>query len=89
LAVLLDWPAVTYVSKIETEEGKLGAERKFDDGIEVVEVELPAVMTVTGESNRPRIPGLKQVMQAKKKPMQNWGLAELAIKKRTYSLMFA
>lgn len=79
LAVLLCWPVITYVSKIEIEERRLRAERKLEDSIEVVEVELPAVITVTGEINQPRIPGLKQVMRAGKKPMHFWNLAELGL----------
>ncbi|MDH7578801.1 MAG: electron transfer flavoprotein subunit beta/FixA family protein [Bacillota bacterium] len=79
LAVHLGWPAVTYVSRIKVEGGVLRAERKLEDGIEVVEVELPAVVTVTGEINQPRIPSLKQVMGAGKKPVQIWTFDDLAL----------
>jgi len=79
LAVLLGWPVVTYVNKTQLEGGLLKAERKLDNGTELVEVELPAVVTVTGDINVPRIPGLKQIMGAGKKPMQTWTLADLGL----------
>lgn len=78
LAVLLGWPVVTYVTKLTVEGSVLKAERKLEDGVEVVELPLPAVVTVTGEINQPRIPSLKQVMGAGKKPMHLWTLADLA-----------
>ncbi|NPV30017.1 MAG: electron transfer flavoprotein subunit beta/FixA family protein [Firmicutes bacterium] len=79
LAVLLGCPAVTYVAKLTVEERILRAERKLEDGIEVVEAPLPAVVTVTGEINQPRIPTLKQVMGAGRKPMQTWKLEDLGL----------
>ncbi|NPV29536.1 MAG: electron transfer flavoprotein beta subunit/FixA family protein [Firmicutes bacterium] len=79
LGVLLGWPVVTYVSKLEITGDTLRAERKLEDGLEIVEVELPAVVTVTGEVNQPRIPSLKQVMAAGKKPMHIWSLADLGL----------
>jgi len=77
LAVLLGWPVVTYVNKTELEGQKLVAERKLDNGTEIVEVELPVVVTVTGDINQPRIPSLKQIMGAGKKPMHTLALADL------------
>lgn len=79
LAVLLGWPVVTYVNKTQLEGSLLKAERKLDNGTELVEVELPAVVTVTGDINVPRIPSLKQIMGAGKKPMQTWTLADLGL----------
>lgn len=77
LAVLLGWPVVTYVNKTALDGQKLTAERKLDDGTEVVEVDLPVVVTVSGDINQPRIPSLKQIMGAGKKPMHNLKLADL------------
>lgn len=79
LAVLLGWPVVTYVNKIGLAERRLTAERKLENATEIVEVELPVVVTVTGDINQPRIPGLKQIMSAGKKPMHTLTLADLGI----------
>ncbi|HOV80246.1 MAG TPA: electron transfer flavoprotein subunit beta/FixA family protein [Bacillota bacterium] len=79
VAVHLGWPAVTYAGKILLEGGVLKAERKLDDGTELVELELPAVVTVTGDINVPRIPSIKQLIGAGKKPVQTLTLADLGI----------
>ncbi|MFZ5816105.1 MAG: electron transfer flavoprotein beta subunit/FixA family protein, partial [Bacillota bacterium] len=46
------------------------AERKLEDGIEVVEAGFPVLVTVLPDLNRPRIPGLKQVIGAAKKEVR-------------------
>lgn len=69
LAERLGIPCITYVNKLTIEGDKLTAERKLDDGIEVAVVPLPALVTVLPDINSPRIPGLKQTMEAGKKPV--------------------
>ena len=67
LAERLDIPYITYVRKItECENGVLHLERMMDDGYDVIEVKLPALLTVVKEINEPRIPSLKGKMKAKK-----------------------
>ena len=74
LAANLNIPHITQVRKIrELTEDKLAAERLTDRGYEVVEVSLPAVITVVKELNEPRIPGLRGMMQAKKAEIPVWG----------------
>ncbi len=59
-------PFVAYVRKVEEiADGKMTVERLIEDGYEVVEVKLPAVMTVVKEINTPRMPSLKGKMKAK------------------------
>ena len=59
-------PFVAYVRKIiEVSDGKMKVERLIEDGYEVVEVTLPAVITVVKEINEPRMPSLKGKMKAK------------------------
>lgn len=79
LAVLLGWPVITYVSRLVLVGDVVRATRNLEDGVETVEAELPAVVTVTGEINQPRIPSLKQVMAAGKKPMHVWSLNDLGL----------
>lgn len=67
LAEYLSLPVVTFVGKLEVENGKLRAERFLETGYEVVEAPLPAVISVTSEINEPRIPSVLQIMKAGKK----------------------
>ena len=73
LAEKLGIPCATYVNKLNYVEGerRIVAERKLDDCIEIVSVELPALITVLPDINTPRIPTLKQVLAAGKKPIDN------------------
>lgn len=69
LAELLGIPSVSFVQKIEIRDGKLFAERRVEEGVEVVEAPLPALVTVLPDINIPRIPGVKDTLMASKKPV--------------------
>ncbi|MDR1961617.1 MAG: electron transfer flavoprotein subunit beta/FixA family protein [Gracilibacteraceae bacterium] len=79
LAELLGIPVLTYASKIELEGNILRVERKLEEGIEVVEAALPALVTVLPDINEARIPGLKQIMAAGKKPTEQYAMADLTL----------
>ncbi|HET6363824.1 MAG: electron transfer flavoprotein subunit beta/FixA family protein [Nitrospirota bacterium] len=65
-ADMLGIPFVAYIRKIEkVENGKMTAERMMDEGYDVVETSLPALITVVKEINQPRLPSLKGKMKAK------------------------
>lgn len=70
LAELLDWPHASFASKIEFDEaGKLAKVTcEVDGGLEVVEVELPALITTDLRLNEPRYASLPGILKAKKKP---------------------
>jgi electron transfer flavoprotein beta subunit len=70
LAALLGWPQATFVSKLEVQDGKAVAAREVDEGIERLEVKLPAVVTVDLRLNEPRYASLPNIMKAKKKPVE-------------------
>lgn len=80
LAELLDLPQVIYARHLDLVEGKLRAERLLEDVTEVVETELPAVVSVVREINEPRIPSLMNIMKAKRKPTVEWDAAALGLK---------
>jgi len=73
LAEKLGFPHTTYVRKIE-EIGPdfIRCQRMTDDGYEVVEMPLPAVITVVKEINTPRLPSIKGMMRAKKAVVNVW-----------------
>jgi electron transfer flavoprotein beta subunit len=79
LAEKLGIPCTTYVNKVTyvENENRIAAERKLDDGIEAVSVPLPALITVLPDVNTPRIPSLKQVLGAAKKPVENITMDQL------------
>ncbi len=79
LAELLGLPQVTYVKEFSVADGKVTAVRDLEDMDEVVEVALPALITVTREINEPRIPSLMKIMRAKKKPRVVWDAAALGL----------
>ncbi len=80
LAEMLGAACVTFVSRVEAADGTLVARRMADDGFHQVEVRLPAVISVASdEANRPRLPKVKDIVGAKRKPVQTWPLAELSL----------
>ena len=78
IAAWLDWPNVAYVRKIEEiREGLIRVQRMMEDGYDVLEMPLPAVISVTKEINEPRLPSLKGKMAAKKAVIPRWGPDDL------------
>jgi electron transfer flavoprotein beta subunit len=79
LAGMLGIPLVTYAKKITLDGSKLRVERGLGQITEEVEVELPAVVTVTKEINEPRLPNLMQIMGASSKPIESWNAQALGL----------
>ncbi|MDQ7849298.1 MAG: electron transfer flavoprotein subunit beta/FixA family protein [Armatimonadota bacterium] len=79
LAEALQAACVTFVSRIEQVNGTLLVRRLADEGFHLVEVRPPAVLAVTSdESNRPRLPKVKDIMTARRKPVHTWPVEEVA-----------
>lgn len=68
-AEIMGLPCVAVVAEIEVEDGHVVCHREVEGGTEIVEVEMPAVVTITKGPYEPRYPSLKGIMAAKKKPM--------------------
>lgn len=77
IAEFLDLPIVTYIRKLEVRDGKARVERVFEDGFEVIETPLPAVLTVLKEMNVPRLPSLKGRMRAKRAEIKTLSAADI------------
>lgn len=77
LAALLGIPAVTFVTEVQWATDEAIAIRKLEDGTETVAVKGPAVVSVFPEIGEARIPSLKQVLAAAKKPSAELKLADL------------
>ena len=65
LAALLDWPQATFASKIEVSEKSLTVTREVDEGLETIEVNIPAIVTCDLRLNEPRYASLPNIMKAK------------------------
>ena len=80
IAVQLGLPQIVFVRKIvEIRDGRLTAERIMEEGFDLVETPLPAVVTVVKEINDPRMPSLKGKMKAKKAEIRTWGVQDLGV----------
>ncbi len=80
IACHLDLPQVCYVSKIRSiSHGLAVVERLLDHGREVVEVQLPALLTVVKELNQPRLPSLQGKFAAQAAGIVVWGASELGL----------
>jgi len=76
LAALLDRPYAANVVGIEVEDGGLVVERQGDAGSEIIALDPPCLVTCSNDMNNPRIPKLKGIMAAKKKPVDEHPAAE-------------
>ena len=79
LAALLNWPQATFASKIEVKEKSLEVTREIDEGLETIEVTMPAIVTCDLRLNEPRYASLPNIMKAKKKPIDQMNASELGI----------
>lgn len=70
VAELIGMPCVTAITELSLAEGKATAKREIEGGTEVVEADLPAVMTAEKGLNVPRYPALRGIMMAKKKTIE-------------------
>ncbi|WP_336221987.1 electron transfer flavoprotein [Citrobacter amalonaticus] len=75
---ILQLPTVSAVSSIQRHGEKLLVERTLEDEIEVIELSLPAVVCVTSDINLPRIPSMKAILGAGKKPVHCWQASDIA-----------
>ncbi|MFC1949731.1 electron transfer flavoprotein subunit beta/FixA family protein [Chloroflexota bacterium] len=79
IAEILELPSVTLAKKIEVSDGKAKIERVTSDGYEVVEVSLPALVTVSNELGEARYPTIKGIMTAKRKEPVVWKPADIGV----------
>ncbi len=70
LAATLAWPQATFAAKVVLAEGSATVTRETDDGEEVLQVPLPAVITVDLRLNEPRYIALPGIIKARSKPLQ-------------------
>ena len=79
LSALLNWPQATFASKIEIKDKKLEVVREVDEGLETIEINVPAVVTCDLRLNEPRYASLPNIMKAKKKPIEQISASDLGV----------
>ena len=79
IAQILGLPCVTVAKKVEITDGKAKVERVMPDGYEVIEVSLPAVITVSNELGEARYATIKGIMAAKRKEPIVWKPADIDV----------
>ncbi len=82
VARVLKWPSLTLVSKFEAVspgDGKIQVLRSMEEGAQVVDSALPAVVSVTKDYGEPRYPSFMGIRKASKAEYPVWSLADLGI----------
>ena len=69
LAQMCSYAQGTFASKVTVNGNSLEVVREVDQGLETLEVDLPAIITTDLRLNEPRYVKLPDIMKAKKKPM--------------------
>lgn len=78
IAEILGIPSVNPVANVEVNEGKALVKRIVDDGYEIIETPLPALLGVSSELGAPRYPTIKGIMAAARKSVTIWSAQEIA-----------
>ena len=79
LAALLGWAQGTFVSALEIAGDKAKVIREVDGGLEHIEINMPAIVTVDLRLNEPRYASLPNIMKAKKKPLDSLTASDLGV----------
>ena len=79
LAALWNRPQATFASEVTLEDSTVKVVREVDAGLENLEIDLPAVLSVDLRLNEPRFVKLPDIMKAKRKPLDTVTLAELDV----------
>lgn len=79
LAAIWGRPQATFASQVEWVGDTAKVTREVDAGLEITEIDLPAVVTVDLRLNEPRYVKLPDIMKAKKKPLETIALTDLGV----------
>ena len=79
VAQRLNLPVVTYVQNVKIEENKAVVERQLEDGYEIIEVQMPCLLTAVKELNEPRYMTIGGIVDAYEKEITVWGHKDLEL----------
>lgn len=77
IAESLGLPSATVIRKVEVVGDRVKAERVIEDGVEVLEIPLPALLTTTSELYTLRYASIPDIMAASEKPVTIWSGTEI------------
>ncbi|KYK26804.1 MAG: electron transfer flavoprotein subunit beta [Candidatus Proteinoplasmatales archaeon SG8-5] len=78
MAEHLGVPQITYVRNVEMGDGKIICERALEDGYERIEANLPALITVIADLNKPRYPSVRGIVEAyREKEVKVWTAGDI------------
>ena len=83
LAGELGWPAVAEVTAVTGQAGALRVERAIPGGVQVLEISGPAVLAASADAAIPHVPGMKELLAAGKKPVDQLELTGLDVPARS------
>jgi electron transfer flavoprotein beta subunit len=86
LSERLGVPQLSGARKVTVDGTTVTIERQREDGYDVVQGSLPAVVSVVEKINEPRYPSFKGIMAAKSKPVSTLGVADLGLDAGTVGL---
>ena len=79
LSALLGWSQGTFISKMDVNDNKVVITREIDEGLEMLELILPSIITCDLRLNEPRYASLPNIMKAKKKPIDELNKEDLEV----------
>ncbi|MBO6467069.1 MAG: electron transfer flavoprotein subunit beta/FixA family protein [Pelagibacteraceae bacterium] len=79
LSALLGWEQGAFVSKIEVDGNSVSITREIDEGLEMLKLSLPVIVTCDLRLNEPRYASLPNIMKAKKKPIDLLNVEDLGV----------
>lgn len=85
LSALLNWPQLTFASKVELAGESLTVTREVDGGLETLQANLPAIITTDLRLNEPRYASLPNIMKAKRKPLEVKTVGELGVEIKSHT----
>lgn len=83
LAALCGIAQGSFASEVQVEDAKVIVTREVDEGLQTLELTLPAVVTADLRLNEPRYASLPNIMQAKKKEIEVLTAESLGVEVRT------
>jgi len=86
VAARLGLPQLTFANKVDVDGSAIKIQRVTDYGYDEVSATLPAVVSVVEKTNEPRYPSFKNIMAAKKAPMESLTLGDLGVDVATVGL---
>ncbi|HUS99027.1 MAG TPA: electron transfer flavoprotein subunit beta/FixA family protein [Candidatus Thermoplasmatota archaeon] len=78
IAGLLNIPQITYAQQVTVEQNKVVSEKNLGEKAVTMESSFPVLLTMTKESNQPRLPSLMAILASSSKPIHEWSATDVS-----------